>query len=173
MTKQEFQRMIAEEVQRQLKIVVPKMVKPLVQEAVAGALASLLAEGITRSPEPVRSQSPTNPSSRPINRPGARPATPAPRSAALSEAAKRSLASKMGYGSIDRIGEPMFTGSGGVSDILNETAMSMGGEGFDTPSILDAVTEAESVTTPDVVEAISRDYSVLMNRMKERGMIRG
>jgi hypothetical protein len=175
MTKQELQQMIAEEVQKQVKSIVPKLVKPLVQEAVAGALANLLAEGIVNPPTP-RPSRPTQPGTRPAasGTPPARPIQPAVLKSGLPDSARRSMASKLGYGSIDRIGESTETNFSGVSGILAETAASMGDASmYDTPSVLDAIDQVDSMATPDVVEAITRDYSELMSRMKQKGKLRG
>ena len=176
MTKQELQRMIAEEVQKQVKLIVPKLVKPLVQESVAGALASLLAEGIVNPPTTPRTSVSAQPGTRqaaPARGPARSPA-PAVLKSGLPDSARRSMASKLGYGSIDLIGESTESEFSGVSSILAETAANMGNTSvYDTPSVLDAIDQVDSMATPDVVDAITRDYSQLMARMKERGKLRG
>jgi hypothetical protein len=179
MTKDELRQLIAEEVNKQLKSIVQKSVKPLVQEAVAGALANLLAEGIVNGP-PAPAQAPRKVQT--PNIPQARGNTVPERSRAgsggIPAGARRALADKMGYGNIPPVGSSQNVSFGHtpVANILEQTAMEMGGGGnaYDnTPSVLDMTDSIDSVTTPDVVDAITRDYSALMNRMKHRGMISG
>lgn len=50
MNKAELRQIIAEEVQKELRILVPKLVKPHIQEAVAGALSAILIEGVIAGP---------------------------------------------------------------------------------------------------------------------------
>lgn len=174
MTKDELRQIIAEEVQKQLKSIVQKSVKPLVQEAVAAALAGLLAEGIVNGatlPAHQTNRHPLTP-----NIPQARGNTQPERNRAPSggmpASARRALADKMGYGDVGSIGPGASFGNNPIANILEQTAVEMHGSN-NPDSILDAVDGIESVTTPDVVDAITRDYSALMNRMKHRGMISG
>lgn len=172
MTRDELRQVIAEEVQKQLRPIVQKSVKPLVQEAVAGALAGLLADGIVNA----GASSGANKRVLGPNVPRIKENTAPERNMALSGAipasTRRKLADKMGYGDVDRIGTNVSFGNTPVSNILEQTAMEMHG-GTETESILDAADVMDSVTTPDVVAAITKDYSALMARMKSRGMISG
>ncbi len=170
MTREELRQVIAEEVQKQLKSIVQKAVKPLVQEAVAGALAGLLAEGIVKGPPPQgtrRVLTPDIPQARQDTAPERTRAT----ATSLPASARRSLADKMGYGDIPPVGKGVF-GNTPVANILEQTAMELRSESA-ADSILDAADQIENITTPDVVDAITRDYSALMSRMKHRGMISG
>lgn len=171
MTRDELRQIIAEEVQKQLKSIVQKSVKPLVQEAVASALAGLLAEGIVNGAAAPANRRPLTP-----NIPQARTNTQPERSRAASggipASARRNLAAKMGYGDVGSIGPGVSFGDNPLASILEQTAVEMT-NGVSADSILDAVDGIEAVTTPDVVDAITRDYSALMNRMKHRGMISG
>lgn len=172
MNKKELQELIRLEVQNVVKLELRKMVKPLVQEAVAGALANLIAEGIVKG-------APDNSSKilRP-NVPQVKINKPEPRRAQaktnLDETARRKLAAKMGYSQIDRIGSQSSSTGDMVTDILAETAAQMEEDGgYNVPSVLDNVEEISSVVLPDAVEAITKDYSALMQRMKQRGMLNG
>jgi len=168
MRKSEFEALIQAEVTKQVKLVVPKLVKPLVQEAVAGALASLLAEGITRGTsvkKPVLS--PDIPQSKPV-----RVATPerTNESAEIErEKIRKRLRSMQESPGPIGIDASKF-GGGMVGNILAETATSMV-EGPDVESILDYGSDLP--IDSETVNAITRDYSALMNRMKQTGKLNG
>ena len=167
----EVTKVVKTEVTKIVKAELPKMVKPLVQEAVAGALASLLAEGLVKGP-PVPKPTiltPNIPQARPNNSSGGRQAT---KRGGLDSAAKRNLAEQLGYGSIDTIGLPEtgFSKNSMVNDILTETAMTSRPID-DIPSVLDAVDEMD--VSPEAVEALTRDYSDLMSAMERRGKPNG
>ena len=167
----EVTKVVKTEVTKIVKAELPKMVKPLVQEAVAGALASLLAEGIVKGPPAPKTPilTPNIPQARPSNSPGGRQAT---KKGGLDAATKRNLAEQLGYGSIDTIGMPDagYTRAGPVNDILTETARSMG-PADSVPSVLDAVDQMD--ISPEAVDAITRDYSDLMKAMDRRGKPNG
>lgn len=166
MTKADLQKLIRQEVTSVVRSELQKIVKPLVQEAVAGALGGLLAEGIVNGAQ--------NPQNRQIltpNVPQARvQASPGGRQAAsgrnIDPSVRRRMAEQLGYGQIDRVGSP-------VGDILTETAMEMAGHsGPSVDSVLDAADDIGAVA-PEVVDAITRDYSGLMAAMNRRGKING
>lgn len=168
----EVTKAVKTEVTKIVRAELPQMVKPLVQEAVAGALASLLAEGIVNGPPvpKLKVLTPDIPQARPVRSSGG----PTERKkSGLDPVAKRSLAEKMGYGSMDRIGTSadQFVSTGNMTaDILNETAMQMGGESS-IPSVLDAVDQMD--VSPEAVDALTRNYSELMQAMNRRGKING
>lgn len=167
MTKSELQKLIRQEVVGIVKSELPKLVKPLVQEAVAGALANLLAEGIVKGPPTSpKILSPAVPRSRAINN------RPDKTAGQLDPVARRSLASKLGYDNIDPIGVPNSTGNL-TQDILAETAYDMSSGGVHVESILDAAGSLEGVVDPEAVDAITRDYSELMAAMNRRGKLNG
>jgi hypothetical protein len=173
MKKSEFDALIQAEVAKQLKAVIPKMVKPLVQEAVAGALASLLAEGITKGP-PVTAPKLSNVLTPDI--PQAR--QPAPRKVAARtdenvEAVRERLRSRIRsvQEMPDSIGlDATQFGGGIVGGILAETASAMA-NGPDVESVLDYGDELP--VDGETVNAITRDYSALMKRMKQMGKLNG
>lgn len=155
MKKQELQELVRKEINSIVKLELKKMIKPLVQEAVAGALASILAEGIVKNSN----------SNNKILRPGipqARTNTEVVKKTGLTASARRSMAEKMGYGHIEKL-----TPSGiekapsSVQDILNEVA-ERSGDG--TVSILDNIDE-ENVSS-DAVNAITRNYSDVMDKLR-------
>lgn len=171
MTKSDLQKLIRQEVTSVVRSELPKMVKPLVQEAVAGALGNLLAEGIVKgvqTPSKPRVLAPDVPQARGQAGPGGRRATSP---GGLDAMTRRRMAAELGYGQIDRVGVPE-TGMGVVNDILAETAMEMAGGGVPTDSVLDAAAELDAIA-PEVVDALSRDYSELMAAMNRRGKING
>lgn len=172
MTKDELRQIITEEVQKQLKSIVQKSVKPLVQEAVAGALAALLAEGIINGGTPARTNRDVLTPNIPQTRGNTTPERSRAPSGGIPAATRRNLAAKMGYGDISPMGSNVSLGNTSVSSILEQTAMEMHSTNSGE-SILDNADMIDSITTPDVVEAITKDYSALMNRMKHRGMISG
>jgi hypothetical protein len=174
----EVAKSVKTEVARVLKVELPKMVKPMVQEAVAGALANLLAEGIVNGPPAPKTRvlTPNIPQAKAPVKSGGQPVRQTP---GLNDVAKRSLAEKMGYGAIDRIGTPAdgFMSTGDITaDILNETAMQMAGSmdsGPPVTSILDVADNLGDAASPEAVEALTRDYSDLMKAMERRGKING
>jgi hypothetical protein len=170
MKKSEFDTLIQTEVIKQLKIVIPKLVKPLVQEAVAGALASLLAEGITKGP-PTKTSTVLTP-----NIPQAKftPSKKTPvRTDENVELVRDRLRSRMRslQESPDAIDvDPSQFGGGPVGNILAETASSMV-NGAEVESVLDYGDNLP--VDVDTVNAITRDYSALMHRMKQTGKLNG
>ena len=169
MKKSELEALIQTEVAKQLKVVVPKLVKPLVQEAVAGALASLLAEGITRGAPVAKKSSiltPDIPQTKPIKAPVAR-------TNESVEADRERLRARMRamQESPNAIGvDASQFGGGVVGGILAETASSMV-NGPEVESILD---HGEDLPVDgETVNAITRDYSALMKRMKQMGKLNG
>jgi len=171
MTKADLQKLIRQEVTSVVRAELQKIVKPLVQEAVAGALGNLLAEGIVKgapAPQKPRVLTPNIPSARGQASPGGRQAAPA---GGLDGSTRRRLAAQLGYGQIDRVGVPEM-GTGIVGDILAETAMEMAGGTVPTDSVLDAADELDAIA-PEVVDAITRDYSGLMAAMNRRGKLNG
>lgn len=171
MTKSDLQKLIRNEVTAVVKSELQRMVKPLVQEAVAGALAGLLAEGIVKgvpTPTKARVLAPNVPQARAQTAPGTRPAASG---RALDSSTRQRLARQMGYGNIESVGTHM--GEGVVGDILAETAMEMAGHsGPMVDSVLDNADDIGAVA-PEVVDAITRDYSGLMAAMNRRGKING
>lgn len=167
--RQEMSAVVRTELQKMLRPLVLEAVKPLVKEAVAGALGSLLAEGIVNgTPLPKKSQilTPNIPQARAPAGPGSRPAASG---RTLDPSTRRRMAEQLGYGEPAAIGIDM--GGGMVGDILNETAMEMSGRSS-VDSILDAADDIGAVA-PEVVDAITRDYSGLMAAMNRRGKING
>jgi hypothetical protein len=170
----EVTKVVRAEVTKIVKAELPKMIKPMVQEAVAGALANLLAEGIVNGPpEPkTRVLTPNIPQAKGPNTSGGRQSRQA---TGLDSTAKRNLAEKMGYGDIDRIGMPSngFVTTGNITtDILNETAMEMGGSNA-VESVLDVAGDLGGAVSPEAVDALTRNYSELMKAMNKRGNLNG
>lgn len=173
MKKSEFDALIQAEVAKQLKAVIPKMVKPLVQEAVAGALASLLAEGITKGPPatPPKLSSVLTPDIPQAKRPA--PPRNATRTDENVESVRERLRARMRsvQESPDTIGvDPAQFGGGLVGGILAETASAMA-NGPEVESVLDYGDELP--VDGETVNAITRDYSALMKRMKQMGKLNG
>ena len=167
MKKSEFEELIQAEVTRQLRVIVPKLVKPLVQEAVAGALASLLAEGITNPPQQ-KNAAPNG-----VLRPNIVP--PATKKyertdenieSIRSNLRRRMAAEQPRFQKIGESADP-------VANILAETAMEMQHGAVHVDSILDSVEEIQQAIDPETVRAVTRDYSALMNRMKDLGKLNG
>jgi hypothetical protein len=165
MKKSEFETLIQVEVVKQIKIVIPKLVKPLVQEAVAGALASLLAEGITKGP-PAKITPVLTPD---VPQVRSKPTRTVPiRTNENFEAERERIRARMRsvQESPDTIGaDPSQFGGGVVGGILAETATAMA-NGPEVESILDYGDELP--VDGETVNAITRDYSALMKRMKQR-----
>jgi hypothetical protein len=160
MKKSEFDALIQTEVQKQLRILVPKLVRPLVQEAVAGALAGLLAEGISKG-IPTQSR---------VNSPVKVPQKPEPRMVVEDTGkARESLRRKMSQiqEAPSRINADIF-GGGSVGSLLAETANDMRYGGPESESLLDSVDELDGQVDEAVVHALTRDYSALMQRMDEK-----
>lgn len=171
MTKADLQKLIRQEVTSVVRAELQKIVKPLVQEAVAGALGNLLAEGIVKgpqTPQKPRVLTPNVPQARGQASPGGRQAAPA---RGLDAMTRRRMAAELGYGQIDRVGVPDM-GTGVVGDILAETAMEMSTGVMPTDSVLDAADALDAIA-PEVVDALSRDYSELMAAMNRRGKLNG
>lgn len=172
MKSSELHAIIKNEVIKAVKAELPKMVKPLVQEAVAGALASLLAEGIVKGPPPQPKNTILTPDIPQARRSNPSDGRQAAKSGGLGAAARRNLAEQLGYGTIDTIGlsKTEFSGNGPVNDILNETAMSMR-PAEATTSILDSIDEMD--VSPEAVDALTKNYSELMTAMNNRGKSNG
>jgi hypothetical protein len=172
MTKSDLQNLIRQEVTTVVRSELQKIIKPLVQEAVAGALGGLLAEGIVKGPPTRQVLTPNVPQARSQASPGGRQAASGRN---LDPNIRRRMAEQMGYGQIDRVSAPGgFMGDGVVGDILTETAMEMAGHiGPHVDSVLDAADAMDGAVAPEVVDAITRDYSGLMAAMNRRGKING
>jgi hypothetical protein len=172
MTKSDLQNLIRQEVTTVVRSELQKIIKPLVQEAVAGALGGLLAEGIVKGPPARQVLTPNVPQARSQASPGGRQAASGRN---LDPNIRRRMAEQMGYGQIDRVSAPSgFMGDGVVGDILTETAMEMAGHiGPHVDSVLDAADAMDGAVAPEVVDAITRDYSGLMAAMNRRGKING
>ena len=165
MKKTELDRLIQSEVQKQLKLIVPKLVKPLVQEAVAGALAGLLAEGIVNSPPPRQVQSVAHIQNKVVQpKPAVRQSDP--------ETVRNNLRSQMRQ--LQETPTPInpnVFGGGAIGNLLAETAGDMIGE-TSTESLLDNVGQLNGVVNEELVDALSRDYSALMQKLnKPRGSL--
>jgi hypothetical protein len=175
MTKSDLQKLIRQEVTSVVRSELQKIVKPLVQEAVAGALGGLLAEGIVKGPPAPQKReilTPNVPQARSQASPGGRQAASGRN---IDPSVRRRMAEQLGYGQIDRVSAPRgFMGDGVVGDILTETAMEMAGHsGPHVDSVLDAADSLDGAVAPEVVDAITRDYSGLMAAMNRRGKING
>jgi hypothetical protein len=170
MKKSEFDALIQSEVAKQLKSVIPKMVKPLVQEAVAGALASLLAEGIAKGP-PAKMSSILRPD---IPQTRSMPTkTVSKKTNENVEAERKRIRDRMRsiQESPSVIGVDSSTFGGGlVGNILAETASSMVNNS-EVESILDHSDELP--IDSETVTAITRDYSALMKHMQQMGKLNG
>lgn len=175
MTKADLQKLIRHEVTNVVKVELQRMVKPLVQEAVAGALAGLLAEGIVKgAPQKTpKILTPDVPIS--VQPRGAGPRQTAP-GRTLDSGTRRRMAAQMGYGSMDRIGTEMggnFQTGDVLNGILEQTASEMNGHsGPMVESILDDPDALETIS-PESVDIITRDYSQIMNAMNRRGKLNG
>jgi hypothetical protein len=160
MNKKEFQEMIQKEVISIVRTELPKMIRPMVQEAVAGALANLLAEGIVKGPPKM---------ARP-DVPQARTIAAQPNRSSLDEGARRRLMSQY-MEPMDQIGapeRPAFTSDSLVNNILSETALQMQEDGgYNVPSVLDSPAALAEIS-PEMVGAISRDYSEFLKKIDEK-----
>lgn len=165
MKKDQFNQLIRDEVTKQLKIIVPKLVKPLVQEAVAGALSALLAEGIVKG-------TPNKLNSKPVEILG--PNIPQSKKSRdtnkfTDRTTLRKRFEQLQREPVQDDGTSSQFGGGLVGNILAETAMSMtNNDGVE--SILDYANELsnELPVDPDTINAITRDYSALMDRLNKK-----
>lgn len=176
MTKSDLQKLIRQEVASVVRTELQRIVKPLVQEAVAGALGGLLGEGIARGVPVQKTPQILTP-----NVPGMRAQTtangrqaPAGRTIDPS-VARRRMASKfesMMGSDMSQNDTARFMGTGVVGDILTETAREMSSGTGHVDSILDATSELDTIA-PEIVDVITRDYSGLMDSIKRRGQVNG
>lgn len=161
MKKEELVQLIRNEVVSCVKQELPKIIRPMVQEAVAGALASIIAEGIVKgAPQnPIGSSNTTiREGEQPKNR-LKRPAQSIPEDAS---AQKRILRERF-QSAINVPEEKPYEGN---FDILTETARDMQREGWSpgqsfepaTPSVLDDF-------DADAVADIARNYSNIMDKL--------
>lgn len=161
MTKSELNNLIESEVKKQLAVIVPKIVKPLVKEAVAGALAALLAEGIVKGP-PAKLTVESAGDSAKTFRPTSNASLNVSRGAEGARAALRSsyqLAMEADTTPVSRISP---TGNP-ITDILNQTAAELHGGG--ATSVLDSQLPPD--LNPETADAITRNYSALMQRLNK------
>lgn len=140
MNKSELQSLIQTEVIKCVRSELPKMIKPLVQEAVAGALARIIAEGVIAGPpKPAPAQKSTTSTNGDVRK-------------RITENYSEPIASlKTGNSSVDNILSEMVMGGVRVPDDNDA--------GF--PSILDKI-------SPDDISNISKDYSSMMDKMRLR-----
>lgn len=158
MNKSDLQKLIRAEVVSVVRSELPKIVKPLVQEAVAGALANLIAEGIVKgAPKQV-----VQPNKVPL-----RPNVSVPEKKSFSPMERRKLAEQIGYASPPRSEVQFSTNNSVIDNILSETAMDMSGQ-QSTESVLDTIGSLNGVIDQDAVDAITRDYSDLMAAMNKK-----
>jgi hypothetical protein len=148
MKKSELEEMIRIEALNIIKRELPKIIKPMVQEAVAGALGAILAEGIVKGPQ--QSKSIVNNSST------AKAIQPASFN-------RRSLANQY-----ESMLDDKFNPNDPVGSILSETAHQMARPESATPSVLDAVSELEGGPADEMANVMTRDYSELVRAMDKR-----
>lgn len=177
MKRVELEEIIRQEIRKTAKVMIPKLIKPMVQEAVAGAMASLIAEGIvnnsqksvTNSNKPIRENSSTSISSL-LNDKKQTPKNKGITTQEEHELARDKIRNKLRQvqneviqyenesSGINEITTSKF-GNGPIGEILSEMSV----RGPSVPSVLDNI--SEETTSPEVVNAITRDYSALMKRL--------